>query len=213
MARENNVKLKPVALTEWDIFAEGSKQQTSYINGMHAAIVLGELAKQKYGMACRWDLANGYNNGNDHGLFNKGDEPGMPKWSARPVYYYMYYFQQFFGDKVLAASSNDINVLVYASTFSDGKLGIVLINKDSTDKIVSIHFNHSMNTKNVYSYTITAGNDKEPFSQKIMINGVGSSLPAGGPEDFKNIKADLSSFKDEIKMAVPGKAVQYLLVN
>jgi len=33
---------KPIALTEWNIFAEGSKQQASYINGMHAALLLGE---------------------------------------------------------------------------------------------------------------------------------------------------------------------------
>jgi len=96
MCDENKVLLKPIALTEWNIFAEGSKQQTSYIAGMHAAIVLGEMIKNKYGMACRWDLANGYENGNDHGLFNKGDEPGVPKWNPRPAYYYLYYFQKIF---------------------------------------------------------------------------------------------------------------------
>jgi len=96
LSADNHIDLKPIALTEWNIFAEGSKQMCSYINGMHATIVLGELAKNKYGMASRWDLANGYNNGNDHGMFNHGDEPGVPVWYPRPAYYYMYYFQKFF---------------------------------------------------------------------------------------------------------------------
>ena len=51
-------------------------QQVSFINGMHAAILLGEALSNKYGMTSRWDFANGWAAGNDHGLFNKGDEPG-----------------------------------------------------------------------------------------------------------------------------------------
>ncbi|RYY21419.1 MAG: alpha-L-arabinofuranosidase, partial [Sphingobacteriaceae bacterium] len=50
-AQTNNVTLKPIALTEWNIFAEGSKQQVSHVAGMHAAMVLGELIKNQYGMA------------------------------------------------------------------------------------------------------------------------------------------------------------------
>lgn len=213
ITERNNVLLKPIALTEWNIFAEGSKQQTSYINGMHAAIVLGELAKNKYGMACRWDLANGYANGNDHGMFNKGDEPNMPKWSARPVYYYMYYFQKFFGDKIITGSSSDESVLVYASSFSDGKKGLVLINKDTSDKTISIHFNHQKNKGNFYGYTLTGGNDNGLFSQKVLINGVESSLPAGGPDDFESIKAWSSSFENDMKITLPARAVQYILID
>ncbi|MFP5041710.1 alpha-L-arabinofuranosidase [Parasediminibacterium sp. JCM 36343] len=213
VANENNRLLKPIALTEWNIFAEGSKQQTSFINGMHAAIVLGEMAKHHYSMACRWDLANGYSNGNDHGMFNKGDEPGMPKWSARPVYYYMYYFQRFFGDKMLAATSTDDNVLSYASTFSDGKKGLVIVNKDTTEKIVSIHLGHPKKKGKYYGYTLTGGDDNGAFSQKVLINGVAPTLPAGGPEDFENIKARSSGFKNEIKLVMPPRSVEYLLVQ
>jgi hypothetical protein len=101
------LQAKPLALTEWNIFAEKSKQQVSYINGMHAAILLGELIKNKYGMASRWDLVNGWNNGNDHGIFNGGDEPGgIPKWNPRATFYYMYYFQRCFGDHMIASSVN-----------------------------------------------------------------------------------------------------------
>ena len=213
LTTENKVELKPIALTEWNIFSEGSKQQTSYINGIHAAIVLGELAKNKYGMACRWDLANGYNNGNDHGMFNKGDEPDMPQWSARPVFYYMYYFQKFFGNKMVEASSSDANTIIYASTFSDGKKGIVLINKDTTSKTISLHTQKGNKKGTYYGYTLTGGQDNGEFSQKVIINGVAPSLPTGGPENFKDIKAWSSPFRHEIKLALPARSVNYLLIE
>src|SRR5665213_1600607 len=76
--------VKPIALTEWNITSQGSMQQVSFISGMHAAILLGEALKNKYGETSRWDLANGWNNGNDMGLFNIGDQPGIPKWNPRP---------------------------------------------------------------------------------------------------------------------------------
>ena len=59
---KNGVSLKPIALTEWNIFAEGSGQMVSFIAGMHATMVLGELLKNQFGMASRWDLANGWKN-------------------------------------------------------------------------------------------------------------------------------------------------------
>src|SRR4051812_9182886 len=34
--------IKPIALTEWNITSQGSMQQVSFINGIHAAILMGE---------------------------------------------------------------------------------------------------------------------------------------------------------------------------
>ena len=65
--QSHSVGTKPVAMTEWNIQATGSKQNTSFIAGMHAALTLGTFIKNQYGEASRWDLANGYANGDDHG--------------------------------------------------------------------------------------------------------------------------------------------------
>src|SRR6185312_13240074 len=73
--------MKPIALTEWNIRATGSKQNVSYVAGMHVAKTLGSIIKNQFGEASRWDLANGWDNGDDQGLFNNGDEPGAPKWN------------------------------------------------------------------------------------------------------------------------------------
>ena len=96
------LRIKPITLTECNIFSTGSRQQVSNINGLHGVMVVGEALKNKLGMTARWDLANGWDDGNDHGMFNIGDEPdGVPKWNPRPVYYYMYFFNKMLGDRLV----------------------------------------------------------------------------------------------------------------
>ena len=149
------VELKPIALTEWNIFAVGSKQMVSHINGMHATLNLGELIKNKYGLACRWDLANGWSNGDDHGTFNNGDEPGVPKWNPRPSFYHMYYFQHFFGDRMVASTvSGSADIVGYASTFSSGQAGIVVVNKGTGTQTVKISFQNFYPGNRYYWYTL-----------------------------------------------------------
>ena len=209
------VTVKPVALTEWNIFAEGSKQQVSYISGVHAAIVLGELIKNKYGQASRWDLSNGWNNGNDHGLFSKGDEPGgIPKWNPRPVYYYMYYFQKYFGDQMVSSSvTGNGDVLAYASKFGSGQAGLVIVNKGSTDQNVAVDLTHFGYGDRYYVYTLTGGTDNGDFSLKVNINGQGPTLAAGGPVDFETIASRSALIADGIRISAPKRSVSYVLIE
>ncbi|MDE3143672.1 MAG: alpha-L-arabinofuranosidase [Bacteroidota bacterium] len=211
MCNENNVLLKPVTLTEWNIFAEGSKQQTSYIAGIHAAIALGEMIKNKYGMACRWDLANAYSNGNDHGLFNKGDEPGVPKWNPRPAYYYLYYFQKYFGDKMISSKiNNDDSVIVYSSTFSSGQVGMVIINFSTFKKTLQVTIKNFMKGNNYYIYSLTGGKDNNQFSQHVLINRKEINVSA---EKIEDIPADKFKIKNGIMISAPSYSVNYILIE
>ena len=203
----------PVFLTEWNIFAEGSKQAVSFINGMHATLLLGELIKNKYDAAVRWDLANGYSNGNDHGLFSYGDEPGVVKYAARPAYYYLYYFQKYFGDIMVETTSNSSNLMAYASTFTSGEAGIVLVNKNSFDQIVELTLKNIIPGNRYYTYTLTGGTDNGNFSAKVYVNGVTTSTIAGGPENFLTIKAKSSVINGNIKISVPKYGVVHLIVE
>jgi hypothetical protein len=193
----------------------GSKQACSYINGMHAAIVLGELAKNGYSMASRWDLANGYANGDDHGMFNNGDEPGVPKWNPRPTYFYMYYFEQFFGDHLISSSvSGSTSVLAYASRFYSGEAGIVTINKGTTEqclKLVPDNFGYGAG---YYIYSLTGGTDNGEFSQVVYVNDVSPTYSSGGPVDgLTDIPAQKYSTEGEIKFISPPRSVQYILID
>ncbi|MEO8820067.1 MAG: alpha-L-arabinofuranosidase [Ginsengibacter sp.] len=207
--------LKPIALTEWNIFATGSKQMVSYVAGIHAAKTVGSIIKNGYGEASRWDLANGYSNGDDQGLFNNGDEPGAPLWNPRPAFYYLYYFQKFFGDRMvydtLRKSTNDITS--YSSTFSSGQAGTVLINSGTLSHVVSIDFQHFPAGSKYYWYILTGGTDNAPFSSKVYVNGEGTSTASGGPLDYATLKAYSAPLNGTIKINMPALSVVYLVAD
>ncbi|WP_333819188.1 T9SS type A sorting domain-containing protein, partial [Ohtaekwangia sp.] len=211
------VTTKPVALTEWNIFAEGSKQQVSFINGMHAALVLGELIRNKYGEASRWDLANAWSDGNDHGMFSQGDEPDNgTKWNPRPVFYYMYYFQKYFGNYMVNATvsgSGSSDVVAYASKFDSGQSGIVLINKGTSGQTVNINLQNFGYGDRYYIYTLTGGTDNGEFSRKVYVNGAGTTLASGGPANVEAVKAKAAVIGSGVRVTAPARSVSYILVE
>jgi hypothetical protein len=208
------VTLKPIALTEWNIFAEGSKQQASFINGMHAAITLGELIKNKYGLACRWDLSNGWSNGNDHGMFNAGDEPGVPKWNARAVYHFMYYFQKYFGDQMIASTvSGSSTVRAYASKFESGQVGLVFVNTGTSEQTINVNMPNFGYGNRFYWHSLTGGTDNGEFSLKVFVNGTGPAYSSGGPSNPADIKPYSSTIDTGVKFTSPARSVQYVLIE
>lgn len=208
-----NKPVVPVLLTEWNIFAEGSKQMVSFVDGIHATIMLGELITNKYEAAVRWDLANGYDNGNDHGLFSYGDEPGVAKYAARPAFYYLYYFQKYFGDTMVETTSSHGNIIAYASQFSSGEAGIVLVNKGTTDQVAEVTLKNFTTGNRYYTYVLTGGSDNGPYSAKVYVNGSTSSTVAGGPENYETLKARSTLINGNIKLGLPKYSVTHLLVE
>lgn len=215
---KNGLPARPIALTEYNIFANGSAgsmQQVSYVNGMHTAIVLCEAIKNNMGAAVRWNIANGWDNGADHGMFNKGDEPGAEKWNPRPVFYYIYYLQKMMGDRMLSSTSSNSNVLSYASSFTSGEKGVVLINKSNKEEIVKINVKEANIGKRAYWYTLTGGSDNGDFSRKVLVNSIGPAGEAmGGPvRNYKTIKANSSSTDNGITIALPPRATTFLVID
>ncbi|TWI95274.1 hypothetical protein JN11_04388 [Mucilaginibacter frigoritolerans] len=213
---QGGVSLKPIALTEWNLFTIGSKQMTSFIAGIHATMVLGELLKNQFGMASRWDLANGWNNGDDMGMFNAGDEPdGVSKWNPRPAFYYMYYFQKYFGDRMVSSSvlGGSGDVLSYASSFTSGEAGVVIVNKGTSSQIVSVSLKNFAPGTRYYYYTFTGGTDNGEFSGKVYINGNGPDGANGGPADYLTLTASSSTMNSGIKVSVPPRSVIFLVAD
>ncbi len=205
---------KPVILGEWNITSMGSRQQVSHINGLHAVMILGEALKNKFGMTARWDLANGWDNGNDHGLFNIGDEPdGVPKWNPRPAFYQMYFFQKFLGDRLISSTATSPDLVSYASSFTSGETSVALINKGSSTKSVEVRFKNFKKGDNFYWYTLTGGGDNGEFSRKTLVNGSGPSVASGGPADYKSINPYAASAGGGVRVTVPGRAAVYIVVD
>lgn len=208
------VTQKPVALDEWNIFSTGSKQMVSNVAGVHAALVLGETLKNQFSMACRWDLANGWDSGNDHGLFNIGDEPGAAKWNARPAFYYMYFFQKYFGDRIVSSSvTGSADIVSYASSFTSGQAGTVLVNKGSADQVVTISYKNFAAGAKYYYYTLNGGTDNGSFSQKVFVNGTGPAGATGGPANYAAIAANTSDIAGNITVNVPARGAVFLIAE
>jgi hypothetical protein len=219
--------MKAYTLTEWNIFAEGSGQNTSYINGMHAVMVLGEMIRNQYGMGNRWDIVNGLTStGDDMGMFSLGTDPDGPtaKWNPRAMFYYMYYFQEFCGDRMLnyAIDSTGQDIIVYPTGFSSGELGIILLNKGLDEQIIQFYFRNFTPGDRYYYYSLTGGHERDEeealraaeMSRQVFINGIGPSTIVGDPaETFQKILPYSSAMTNTFKVISPARSVQYILVE
>ena len=209
-----SLPIKPVVLDEWNIFSTGSMQQVSHINGLHAVLILGEAIKNQFGLTARWDLVNAWEDGNDHGMFNAGDEPGgVPKWNPRPAFFHMYYFQKYLGDRLIASSSSSAELVSYASSFSSGQTAVTLVNKGNNAKSVEIKISNFKMGSRFYWYTLTGGGDNGEFSRKVIVNGIGPDFISGGPTDYTNIKPYAATTSNGIKISVPAHSSVFIVVD
>lgn len=209
------VTQKPVAMDEWNMQATGSDQNVSNIAGLHAVMTLGEVLKNQISMASRWDLANGWSNGDDQGMFNIGDEPGgVAKWNARPAFYYMYFFQNYFGDRMVSSSvSGSPDIVSYGSSFSSGQAGVVLVNQGSTDHVVTVSFKNFLAGSNYYFYVLNGGTDNSPFSRKVYVNSIGPGGVSGGPANYATIAANTAGISGGITLTVPAYGAVFLVAD
>jgi hypothetical protein len=148
-------------------------------------------------------------------MFNQGDEPGgVPKWNPRAVFYYMYYFQKYFGDHMVSSSisgSSDFNV--YASSYGSGEVALVVINKGSSSKDVQININGYGYGDRYYVHSLTGGTDNGQFSPKVSVNGRAATYATGGPVNFESIKPLSALISDGVRFSSPAKSVQYILIE
>jgi hypothetical protein len=206
---------KPVAMTEWNIFAVGSDQRVSQIAGVHAVLTLGEMIKANISMATRFDLLGKYTNGDDFATFSIGDEPDNPvQWNPRPVFYYMRLFNTLIGDQLITSTvSGNGDIVCYASKYSAGSaIGAIVVNKGSTDQVVSIAIPGNATLKYYYYYTLQ-GDQGVEFSRKVYINGQGPAGASGGPANYLSLPAYRSPVSGGIKVKVPTNGVVYIVAD
>ncbi len=201
---------KPVALTEYNMNSNSANATMgmSFINGMQATILFNELIKNNFGLGARWLLASG-----DAGMFYQGDNSNL-LWQPRPDFYYAYYQQKFTGDHVIPATSNNSNILAYASRFASGETGVVLVNKGKTAQVVKINPTDIGVGNQYYSYSLTGGTDNGDFSMYVSVNGVSPIGTQWGPrESLETLPASAFSIDDAITVNSPGRSVQFIMVE
>jgi hypothetical protein len=218
-ASTNQVQMKPIAMTEWNIESEGSKQKVSAVSGIHAVLSLGEMLTHGIGQAARWDLANAWENGNDHGLFNNSAGSANPSegtWNPRAAFYYLYYMQKYLGDRLVTTSVSPSNsdLVAYSSTFSSGEAGTIIVNTATTNRTALININHFRAGAKYYWYTLKPGNDNGEFSAKVMVNAANTAGTVGGPLTYSSIKPFSAALSSQtIKITVPARTTLYIVAE
>jgi hypothetical protein len=200
---------KPMAITEWNCRGP-DLAKTSIANGMQAVVLLCEMMKNNFGMSARWPLVNWESDG----MFYSGNNSSIPKYTPRPDFFYIYYLQKSCGDHIISASSDNIDVLAYASMFYSGHAAIVILNKGTTEQVVRLIPRNYGFGERFYIYSLAGGSDNGEFSQMVYVNGNGPDITIGGPiGTLANIPAWAYLTGDEIKFTSPAKSVQYILIE
>ncbi|HZL08645.1 MAG TPA: hypothetical protein VFC65_01500 [Prolixibacteraceae bacterium] len=210
----NGGLIKPIILSEWNMWAKDLMQQVSNTSGTFAVIVQSEALKNNFGLTARWDLYNGWSGGNDHGLFSTGDESGVARWSPRPSFYYMYFFQKCIGDRLVEASTNTSGVVkAYASTYTSGQGNVALLNTSATNQTVQVNFKNFRMGSRFYWYTLEGSNDNGEFSRKVAVNGSRTTTVAGGPSDYATLKARSATTAKGIRVTIPAWSAVFVMVD
>ena len=207
--KNKGASLKPVALTEYNMgLGATDVQATSYINGMQATILISELIKNNYGLGARWLLLSWVTQ-----MFYSGPDSEY-LYHPRPDFYYLHYLQKFYGDHEISTSSSNSNILCYASRYSSGETGVIIVNKDTAEQVISINTDSIGVGTKYYIYSFTGGTDNGDFSQNVYINGHGPDINQWGPyNELSDIPADAYPIEGKIKFTSPGRSVQMIMIE
>ena len=205
----------PIALTEFNTRSNASISKNdgatnvSHCSGIFFAHAIGEIIRQGIGMSMVWDIENGYKDGHDHGMFASSKENGVEWLSPHPSYFHFYYYNKIFGDSYYESLSTSSNIRIHSSTFSTGEAGLVVVNISDKEEIVEIELKNIAAKESAGVFEIY---NKNPNSRKTGINNFFNNNDAGGPKNFKKIKANQLIIKNNvIKLVSKPYSANYIL--
>jgi len=201
----------PIVLTEFNIRAVNLNYETGHLNSLFFATVLGEIIKHRYAMANMWDLKNGsFDNGQDHGMLSPGNEPGVTENSPHGSFFPFYYYTRLFGDVMVASEVSNANLYAYASRFSSGETGLVIVNPTANDEVVRLDLQHLNLGERYYWYQVQ--ND-DPNGRKVSINNVWGTQAGSGPNSYESVLPFSAMMSGGVVIDAKKYSATYLLVE
>jgi hypothetical protein len=115
---------------------------------------------------------------------------------------------------MIKTSSDNADILAYASKFGSGETGVILVNKGKTEKVVEVYPGDIGIGEKYYNYSLTGGTDNGDFSQYVSVNNVAPTGTLWGPAgDPANIPAKSFTIGNEISVSCPGLSVQFIMLD
>jgi hypothetical protein len=126
----------------------------------------------------------------------------------------MYYFQKYFGDRMVSSTvQTNSDLLSYASSFTSGEAGVVIVNKGTSSQMVNVDIKNFAKGSKYYYYTLTGGTDNGEFSGKVYVNGNGPTGANGGPSGYLTLTASSSALQNGIKVSAPPMSVIFIVAE
>lgn len=172
----------PYFFGEYNLPIPTNPMHVALVSGLFIAKIIGEIATTGWAAAAYWDVLNGWETTpgvgtGDLGFLSRG-QADVPNLTPRPSYYPFFFYTRNFGDRLVTATSSESTLVVYASTFGSGEVGLVLINEAKVPKSARISF-EGFTPGAEANVWILAGDSLE--AQAVTVNGIPSGSIAGGP--------------------------------
>jgi hypothetical protein len=183
----------PIMMTEFHVANASPPQTIQLISGLFVAEALGEMIKSGYLGSNIWNWKNGLDPklGGDHGMLASSD-PAVLDGTPRPTYYAYALYARAFGDTMVDAASSDPSVKVYASQFTGGEAGLVVVNQSSRAVSVDIDLGGARKTRGSAVGWILDGADLN--TRQVRWNGVVGPTGGGGPFPLEGIEPYAKSY-------------------
>jgi len=196
----------PVVLTEFNLLNASSPNTIQLINGLFTAEVVGESLRAGYVASNYWDWKNGLDQKmkGDMGMLASSD-PSAGDGTPRPAYYTYALYSRVFGDHLVSADSSDPTVKVYASRFSGGELGLVIVNENDKNKSVLFDLGGFKAQGKLMGWVLTGKDLNDP---QVSWNGEAGPPGGGGPFPINSIAPYRASFKTDkpLQLAIPARS-------
>jgi hypothetical protein len=175
----------PIALTEFNMINSSPRRTIELINGIFTAGVLGQALVSGYSAVDYWDWKNGldYKLHGDHGMLSWNDQR-IPNSTPRPSYYAFAIYHDAFGNQLIRCRSSNSSVKIYASRFSNGALGLILLNISHHPRQVKFQFSHFKPQGRLMGWVLTGNRLR---SRRVTWNGHPGPQGGGGPFPLKAI--------------------------
>jgi len=200
----------PVAMTE---FNSRGPINCTMVNGLFVTQVLAEAIKNGYGMVDLWVSEWKWSESAQESKgFLAKEDPDQADFTPRQSYMPYQFFNSSFGDQMIEASSSNSDIQVYASTFSSGEVGVVIINSNAEAKNVKLDLGSFAEEAEIYWHEFYADSFNEG-DKKFYINGKTGTTTGGGPDDFASIAPYKTNYTSDQVFEAKKYSVNFLVLR
>ena len=118
------------------------------------------------------------------------------------------------GDRMVSTTvAGTTDITSYASTYTSGQVNVTLVNTSAAPQNVEVKMKNFNSGNRFYWYSLEGSTDNGEFSRKVLVNGIGPTAEAGGPDSYNTIKAQSAITTNGIKITVPARGAVFVVVD